>query len=152
MNLGPVIAALRHVGTYAAGIVTGLMLIGVKQDSAQQIVDAIVQMSSGLAEVLQAVGVIAPIVIGLFSALSATSSSRVKGIANMTMESANAAVASLPDSAKNAIHLAIIPAETKIAAVAAMPDVAAIVVKNTATDGVAKAAADPSLPKVVVQP
>ncbi len=123
MNLGPVIAALRHVGSYTAGFVTAFALAGMSHDDAVHLADSITQLAKGSAEVLTAIGVITPLVTGFFASRSATSASQVKSIGNMTVQQANQAVASLPTDAKNAIKLAATPPETLVAAAAAIPGV-----------------------------
>lgn len=80
INLGPVIAALQHVGSYAAGLVTALVFAGMSHDQAVVLVNSIVQASSGLASVLGALGVLVPIVIAAFAARKATPTEQVKAV------------------------------------------------------------------------
>lgn len=102
MNLAPLIAALRHVGTYAAGIVTGLMLFGVSQADATKLVDAVVNLSKDLADVLTALGVITPILLAWWAARSGTRNSQVAAIGNMNAVDMAKAFANAPDGVKTA--------------------------------------------------
>lgn len=69
------------------------------------------------------------------------------------MQTAKAKLASaknLPDSAKSEVA-ATLPDDKKIAVATSVPQVSQVIVSNNATDGVAKAAADPAQPKVMTQ-
>lgn len=89
--------------------------------------------------------------ISVFAYFKNKNSTKVADIKAMPPAAAAAAVAALPVEAKAAITVAATPDKALIAAVAAMPDVTQVVVKDTATDGVAAAMQDPTMPKVVPQ-
>ena len=80
MNFAPAIAALRHVGSYAAGAVTVLVLVGVSQTDATALVTAANKVASGLSEVLAGLGVIVPIVMAAFAAKSSTKNAVIAAV------------------------------------------------------------------------
>ena len=80
-----------------------------------------------------AVVIIAPTIWSMYAN---TQTAKLASVAAMSGPDKQAAFTGIPDSAK-------------IAAVTALVDVAQVIVKQTASDGVASAAADPSQPKVV---
>lgn len=80
INFAPAIAALRHVGSYAAGMVTMLMFVGLSADDAQRLVDAIVSLSKGFSEILTALGVIIPALLAVWAAKSSTTKAKMDAV------------------------------------------------------------------------
>lgn len=97
-----------------------------------------VQVSTWLGIGLGVVGVLSVAVPGLVGALKQTNSGKVANVATLPMESKAAVAASLPS-------------EITLAAVNDLPDVKQVVVSKSASDGVATAAANPMLDKVVTE-
>ena len=80
MNFTPIIAALRHAGSYAAGAATILAFTGMAPEDARKLADAAVDASKSFADVLAAVSVATPIIMAAWSSFKSTTKSQVKAV------------------------------------------------------------------------
>lgn len=137
-SVAPVVAALRHLGSFTAGIVTALVLAGLNHDDAVALANTIASVGNGLAEVVAGVGVVVPMILGWWSARKASPAGIVATAASMSPEVQHAALAKVPD-------------EAKVQIAEGVPGVATVVIKDDANGGLAKLAQSDEHPNVVTE-
>lgn len=142
MNWNPVLTVIATMAFGATGpLASWLLTKGVPAD---QIGPLMTWFQTSLAA-------ITPVLATAFLGWLATVKQRLAGIKAMPAAAVTAAIASMPVEAKADIKVAAMPDQTLIAAVAAMPGVTRITVADAATDGVAIAAKDKTLTKVMTE-
>jgi hypothetical protein len=135
-DLAPYYSAFRSAAIFGSGVAATFGLTSAGQSS--DMLSGVDHLIAGGKEIVTGVGILAPIVLGIWGVLTHRPTAVLTAAAEIPGPEKLAAFHGIPDDAK-------------LKVVEALPDVAKVVVKKTASDGVAAAASDPTRPKVVVE-
>jgi len=82
-NVAPLVAFLRHLGSYSAGLVTALALAGMDHDQAVKLTNAIVAGGGNLADILAIAGPAVGGALAWWSAQRNTKAEQIKAVEKM---------------------------------------------------------------------
>jgi len=83
LNKDQIISFIRHIITAAGSVLATLAVLHIMTgDQAKNVSDALSSIGNGLVQIMAAVGVIAPIVSGIFASFAASPSAKLSSIAN----------------------------------------------------------------------
>ena len=89
-NQDQIISFIRHIVTAAGSVLATLAVLHIMTgDQAKTVSDALSSIGSGLVQIMAAVGVVAPIVSGIFASFAAGPSAKLTSIAKQVANDPN---------------------------------------------------------------